>query len=67
MEENTVLVKEIDKLRQELKTFQKKYEDLESILKVKQYKNNFYNQVKLKQSKTKSSMKMNIKDQCKVE
>jgi len=60
MEENTVLVKEIDKLRQELKTYQKKYEDLESSSKVKQYENNFYNQVKLKQSKTKSSMKMNI-------
>lgn len=54
IEENTVLVKEIDKLRQELKTYQKKFEDLESILKIKQYKNNFNHQVKLKQSKSKS-------------
>lgn len=46
MEDNMVLIKEINKLRRELKTNHKKYENLASAFKAKGSKNNTVKQVK---------------------
>lgn len=43
MEENMILIETINKLRQELKTNHKKYENLKSILKIKESKNHTTN------------------------
>lgn len=47
MEENMVLIRQINKLRQEIKIIYKKYDNLEFIFKTKRSKNNTFKQVKI--------------------